>query len=118
MLDRENNESSSGGILADDMGLGKTIQTIALMASTKAQHESEGRRSTLIVTPLALIQQWANEIRTKTQPGKLKVLVYHGSNRSKDPATFANYDVVVTTYPKEREKVTFSLLQLRTFLHG
>lgn len=65
------------------MGLGKTIQTIALMASTKAQHESEGRRSTLIVTPLALIQQWANEIRTKTQPGKLKVLVYHGSNRSK-----------------------------------
>ncbi|CDH59294.1 dna repair protein rad5 [Lichtheimia corymbifera JMRC:FSU:9682] len=97
MLDRENNESSSGGILAD-MGLGKTIQTIALMASTMAQHESEARRSTLIVTPLALIQQWANEIRTKTQPGKLKVLVYHGSNRSKDPATFANYDVVVTTY--------------------
>lgn len=65
------------------MGLGKTIQTIALMASTMAQHESEARRSTLIVTPLALIQQWANEIRTKTQPGKLKVLVYHGSNRSK-----------------------------------
>ncbi|KAI8376541.1 SNF2 family N-terminal domain-containing protein [Radiomyces spectabilis] len=99
MMDRENNESSSGGILADDMGLGKTIQTIALVASTKAaENNDEHRRTTLIVTPLALIQQWANEIRTKTTDDKIKVLVHHGPGRSKDPSIFRKYDVVVTTY--------------------
>ncbi|KAI9013963.1 SNF2 family N-terminal domain-containing protein [Phycomyces nitens] len=104
MIDRENNERSQGGILADvsHMGLGKTIQTIALIASTMPSDRPEGfdkdRRVTLIITPLALIQQWATEIRTKTVPGKMKVMVHHGPNRTKDPMEFLNYDVVVTTY--------------------
>ncbi|KAF7730072.1 hypothetical protein EC973_003018 [Apophysomyces ossiformis] len=93
MIDRETNESSCGGILAD-MGLGKTIQTIALVVSTMASP----RRVTLIVTPLALIQQWATEIRTKTKEDGVKVLVHHGPNRTKDPAVFLEYDVIVTTY--------------------
>ncbi|KAL0081415.1 SNF2 family N-terminal domain-containing protein [Phycomyces blakesleeanus] len=111
MIDREDNERSLGGILAD-MGLGKTIQTIALIASTmpscdphhqnQTQSHSEvfdkDRRVTLIITPLALIQQWATEIRTKTVPGKMKVMVHHGPNRTKDPMEFLKYDVVVTTY--------------------
>ncbi|KAI8149543.1 SNF2 family N-terminal domain-containing protein [Fennellomyces sp. T-0311] len=94
MIGREANETSCGGILAD-MGLGKTIQTIALVSSTM---EEAAKRPTLIVTPLALIQQWANEIRTKTEKGRMSVLVYHGASRSKDPAIFYQYDVVVTTY--------------------
>ncbi|KAG0178617.1 hypothetical protein DFQ28_004123 [Apophysomyces sp. BC1034] len=93
MIDREANESSYGGILAD-MGLGKTIQTIALVVSTMASP----RRVTLIVTPLALIQQWATEIRTKTIDNSIKVMVHHGPNRTKDPAVFLEYDVVITTY--------------------
>ncbi|KAI7859774.1 P-loop containing nucleoside triphosphate hydrolase protein [Circinella umbellata] len=94
MIGREANETSSGGILAD-MGLGKTIQTIGLMVSTM---EAAAKRPTLIITPLALIQQWATEIRTKTEKGKVSVLVYHGANRSKDPSVFLQYDVVITTY--------------------
>ncbi|KAI8979895.1 SNF2 family N-terminal domain-containing protein [Pilobolus umbonatus] len=112
MIDRENNESSSGGILADVsayMGLGKTIQTIGLMVSTMSATNSEDEnedtsrssddhRITLIVTPLALIHQWADEIRTKTEKGRLRVLIHHGPNRTKNASVFRRYDVVITTY--------------------
>ncbi|KAG2231625.1 hypothetical protein INT48_006381, partial [Thamnidium elegans] len=105
MIDRENNQSSNGGILAD-MGLGKTIQTIALMASTMTSEDSDEEETkeednhqiTLIVTPLALIHQWVDEILTKTEKGKLRVLKHHGPNRTKNYALFKRYDVVVTTY--------------------
>ncbi|OAD66840.1 hypothetical protein PHYBLDRAFT_137145 [Phycomyces blakesleeanus NRRL 1555(-)] len=124
MIDREDNERSLGGILAD-MGLGKTIQTIALIASTmpscdphhqnQTQSHSEvfdkDRRVTLIITPLALIQQWATEIRTKTVPGKMKVMVHHGPNRTKDPMEFLKYDVVVTTYQSTASTSKFSTLR-------
>lgn len=87
------------------MGLGKTIQTIALMASTmtsesddEEEETEEDHKITLIVTPLALIHQWVDEIITKTEKGKLRVLKHHGPNRTKNYATFKRYDVVVTTY--------------------
>lgn len=111
MIDRENNKSSNGGILADDMGLGKTIQTIGLILSSlndeepeaaeakEAQEDSKQQHQmTLIVTPLALIHQWVDEIKNKTEYGKLRVLKHHGPNRTKNPAVFKQYDVVVTTY--------------------
>lgn len=41
------------------------------------------RKLTLIVTPLALIQQWASEIRSKTEDERIKVLVHHGQSRTK-----------------------------------
>ncbi|KAI9283424.1 SNF2 family N-terminal domain-containing protein [Sporodiniella umbellata] len=94
MTDREANAQSKGGILAD-MGLGKTIQTIGLMVSSM---ESGEKAKTLIITPLALIQQWADEIKSKTEQGLLKVLVHHGQNRTKNVSTFYKYDVVITTY--------------------
>ncbi|KAM3578372.1 hypothetical protein VKS41_009118 [Umbelopsis sp. WA50703] len=111
MIDREANKSSNGGILADDMGLGKTIQTMGLLLSTLNECENtnalerngssrptKNKKITLIVTPLALIQQWANEIRSKTQDGRIKVLVHHGQSRSRDATSFLHYDVIITTY--------------------
>ncbi|KAI8089312.1 SNF2 family N-terminal domain-containing protein [Halteromyces radiatus] len=97
MMDREENESSSGGILADDMGLGKTIQTIGLVTSTLENTEKRENK-TLIVAPLALIQQWAREFEMKTTPGNIKVLIHHGGDRTKNHRDFDDYDVVVTTY--------------------
>ncbi|ORZ01384.1 SNF2 family N-terminal domain-domain-containing protein [Syncephalastrum racemosum] len=101
MTDREENKTSNGGILADDMGLGKTIQTIGLVLTTlnQAQETPGGERQrTLIVCPLALIRQWAQEFSDKTTDGKLRVLVHHGQTRTRDIEALKSYDVVITTY--------------------
>lgn len=89
--------SNQGGILADDMGLGKTISTLALMASRRAP---EGEVATnLIVGPVALIQQWEQEIRNKMDEARrMKVYLYHGGSRKKPWTELKEYDVVLTTY--------------------
>ncbi|KAL2343988.1 hypothetical protein Fmac_005273 [Flemingia macrophylla] len=63
--------------------------------------QAKGRPSagTLIVCPTSVLRQWAEELRSKvTSRANLSVLVYHGSNRTKDPYEVAKYDVVLTTY--------------------
>ena len=86
-----------GGCLADDMGLGKTIQTLALLQKHKEDTEVAGGKSTsLIIMPTSLIYNWMNEAK-KFAP-KLRIMVHTGTFRYKSPETFANYDVVITTY--------------------
>ncbi|KAL5986939.1 hypothetical protein ACLOJK_015274 [Asimina triloba] len=54
---------------------------------------------TLVVCPTSVLRQWAEELHNKvTSNANLTVLVYHGSNRTKDPNELAKYDVVLTTY--------------------
>ncbi|XP_047307734.1 helicase-like transcription factor CHR28 [Impatiens glandulifera] len=54
---------------------------------------------TLIVCPTSVLRQWADELNNKvTSKANLSVLVYHGSNRTKDPIELAKYDIVLTTY--------------------
>ncbi|HTD42155.1 MAG TPA: DEAD/DEAH box helicase, partial [Mucilaginibacter sp.] len=86
-----------GGCLADDMGLGKTIQTLALLQKHKEDTEAAGSKSTsLIIMPTSLIYNWMNEAKKFTP--KLRIMVHTGTFRYKSPETFANYDVVITTY--------------------
>ena len=81
-----------GGILADDMGLGKTLQMLTFL-----QHQSNIKSGVnLIVVPTTLLFNWENELK-KFAP-KLKALYYYGSDRAKNTADFANYDLVFTTY--------------------
>ncbi|KAI7904060.1 SNF2 family N-terminal domain-containing protein [Cokeromyces recurvatus] len=109
------NSSNKGGILADDMGLGKTIQALATIVERPCPNPTvvpaskigskritvvEGEllvKATLIVCPVSLMDQWRREIEQKTNP-KLKVLVFHGANRTNNPYDFAQYDVIISSY--------------------
>ncbi|KAF7349222.1 putative ATP-dependent helicase C23E6.02 [Mycena sanguinolenta] len=75
MVDNEQVKSIKGGCLADEMGLGKTVQMIACMC--KNPSDKPGCKTTLIISPLALLTQWNQEISTKTS-ADWKVLIYHG----------------------------------------
>lgn len=86
-----------GACLADDMGLGKTIQTLALMASLKA----EGRLSqALLVCPTSVLGNWQREAAQFT-PG-LRVLVHHGLRERVLEAfidKIQHYDLILVGYP-------------------
>ena len=81
------------GILADDMGLGKTIQAIALLQYKK---EKEGSRTSLVITPTSVLQNWYFEIQ-KFAPS-LRTYIYYGRLRKEKLPSFNDYDVVLTSY--------------------
>ncbi|KIY44892.1 hypothetical protein FISHEDRAFT_50412, partial [Fistulina hepatica ATCC 64428] len=95
MIDKEKGRDK-GGILADDMGLGKTVQMIATMAINMPAHDTP-HRTTLIVVPAALLQQWKDEIDTKTNE-LFEVHIYHGKDKLKSRADVEARDVVITSY--------------------
>lgn len=85
MLERETSEQIKGGILADEMGLGKTIQMLGTILCNIQRH-------TLIVLPVALLEQWYNTIYYFTGH---RAHLFHGTRRTSDLTTFP---VVLTTY--------------------
>lgn len=98
-LKKQEEGSAKGGILADDMGLGKTVQMMSLMITRKS--DDPRCKTTLIVAPVALLRQWAQEIKTKLKPGprtQLCVYTHHGTKKAKDFDELRVYDVVLTTY--------------------
>ncbi|KAI5331111.1 hypothetical protein L3X38_021237 [Prunus dulcis] len=69
--------------------------------SMKPMVQAKGRPAagTLVVCPTSVLRQWAEELHNKvTGKANISVLVYHGSNRTKDPCELAKFDVVLTTY--------------------
>ena len=84
-----------GGCLADEMGLGKTIQTLAMLQQRHETGAAQGAAS-LLVLPTSLMYNWQAEAEKFTP--SLRILAYTGTYRDKDPAQFADYDVVLTSY--------------------
>ncbi|CAE6483099.1 unnamed protein product [Rhizoctonia solani] len=87
----------AGGILADDMGLGKTMQTIALIVKNPPEKKNP-RKNTLVVAPAALLDQWKDEILSRTDDGLLKVKIHHGKEKLRSAAEVKKYDIIITTF--------------------
>ncbi|CAB1100285.1 unnamed protein product [Ectocarpus sp. CCAP 1310/34] len=91
----------TGGLLCEEMGLGKTIEVLSTILANprdggahsslehrKSLREQHGRhydsgrrlvsRATLIVVPVSLVGQWAEEIRKNSKPGALRVMTLAG----------------------------------------
>jgi non-specific serine/threonine protein kinase len=97
------------GILADDMGLGKTLQVIAVLLLEKRRGNRTG--PSLVVVPTSLIFNWAHEI-ARFAPD-LSVVTWHGPDRHRRRAAFADADVVLTNYALVRQDL--KMLEGKTF---
>uniref|UniRef100_UPI004039F5DC SNF2-related protein n=1 Tax=Variovorax sp. BK018 TaxID=3450241 RepID=UPI004039F5DC len=65
-----------GAVLADDMGLGKTLQLLALMASQLERYPDT--LPMLVVAPVSLLENWAEEAIKFFVPGALPLLTAYG----------------------------------------
>jgi len=88
LLDQE--RQGLGGLLADEMGLGKTITLIGTMIENYKSH-------TLIVTPVALLNQWRDAIFHFTGH---RALVFHASAPGKRASLeeLQRAPIVLSTY--------------------
>ena len=91
-----NNETSTtplnnvrGGLIADEMGLGKTILMIGTIVANELPR-------TLIVVPVALLEQWEREITRFTS---MTPLVWHGSQKKHiELEELCAAKIVITSY--------------------
>ncbi|XP_042045789.1 helicase-like transcription factor CHR28 [Salvia splendens] len=90
----------SGSVALDDANQIKVSDSLAMLPqASNSTPKSRPRAGTLIVCPASVVRQWARELDEKVpKRAKLRVLVYHGGNRTKNPVTLARYDAVLTTY--------------------
>ncbi|PFH50572.1 hypothetical protein AMATHDRAFT_3854 [Amanita thiersii Skay4041] len=93
-MQKQEQSTWGGGMLADEMGMGKTIQMISLIVT-------DGQKPNLVVAPTVAIMQWKHEVLTHTDG--LKVLVWHGASRETNHKEFKKYDVVLTTCFRKQE---------------
>ncbi|KAJ7896937.1 SNF2 family N-terminal domain-containing protein [Mycena leptocephala] len=89
-IDQENS-TYAGGILADEMG-----REVGLIDKNPSQDPD--CKTTLIVSPLAVLGHWEEAFDKVTEPGKLTLLVYHGPQKAKHAETLLQKDIVLTTY--------------------
>ncbi|KLO18694.1 hypothetical protein SCHPADRAFT_106669 [Schizopora paradoxa] len=59
---------------------------------------SKEPRTTLILAPASLLQQWFEEINDKTQKGVFRVHIHHGKDKLKEVKQLESYDVIITSY--------------------
>ena len=76
------------------------MQVIATMVLNRPPRDARSKdpKTTLIVTPTALLQQWHQEITQHTVEGMFKVFIHHGNSKIKSLRHLQSLDVVITSY--------------------
>ncbi|RDX68508.1 Helicase-like transcription factor CHR28, partial [Mucuna pruriens] len=100
-LDVDDDMLPQNGRVKEESNMGEDKSSTCPIKSMNLLMQAKGRPSagTLIVCPTSVLRQWDDELHSKvTRQANLTVLLYHGSNRTKDPYEMAKYDVVLTTY--------------------
>ncbi len=61
----------------------------AAASTTTGAGKAAQSRATLVICPVAALMQWKHEIEKHVAPGTLRVYLYHGSKRTKNPEELA-----------------------------
>ena len=111
MLKKELQSQYKGGLLCDDPGLGKTIQTAGLLAGNPVD-------KTLIIVPIALVNQWKDTLG-KIFPDRV-IYVHVGPNKVKTMNELyqQRFQICITTMGSIYTKGTKILDEMRTVLHS
>lgn len=88
-----------GGILADEMGLGKTLQSIAYLASLKAEHPH------LIVAPSSVVYNWKNEFDKFVPDLNVAIVTGTPAERHARMEESKQMDVWITSYSTLRQDI-------------
>ncbi|XP_075057999.1 helicase-like transcription factor [Mixophyes fleayi] len=86
--------TSGGKKKAKKKGIGKTA-----IESVSKSDPGEHPRTTLIICPLSVLSNWIDQFEQHVKAEvNLKIYVYYGPERSRDPDILSKQDVVLTTY--------------------
>jgi SNF2 family DNA or RNA helicase len=88
--EQKSNNKQHGGLIADEMGLGKTYQTLALLYANPLPN-------TLIIVPVALLEQWEAALKEWTTK-ETNIIIYRGYARKKITEDMLASSVCLTTY--------------------
>lgn len=80
-----------------DMGLGKTLTFISLLLHQR-EFSTEYSKTSLVVCPLSIIDNWVSQIEEHVAPDVLSYYVAHGPNRDMRKSNLEQFDLVITTY--------------------
>ncbi|KAI3734234.1 hypothetical protein L6452_13699 [Arctium lappa] len=101
-LNLDDDDGNGTVVVDEDNQAGENDELKVITQVSSSTQEFRNRKpaaGSLVVCPASVLRQWARELDEKVaDEAKLEVLVYHGGNRTKDPAELAKYDVVLTTY--------------------
>ncbi|KAI9051714.1 hypothetical protein LZ554_004754 [Drepanopeziza brunnea f. sp. 'monogermtubi'] len=110
MVQRElSSQPPHGGLLADSMGLGKTVQTLACMVGNPPGPEDIQRKvkTTLIVVPATVIEQWIDEIRLHVDKRIFPKVLHYKTSSKLDIDILQDIDIVVTSYNEVMKQFPF-----------
>ncbi|EDW96318.2 uncharacterized protein Dyak_GE25760 [Drosophila yakuba] len=82
--------------------LAKTPEQEIFSSDEGEDHFSNGRfpsANTLVVCPMSVMCQWAQEVTSKVAQNAIRVLTFHGPNRREiGIEAFRSYDLIITSY--------------------